>query len=86
LSPRAAENTPPDLGFNLDQARTRRRRFAYACLDWSECRPHLGGALGAALLHLALSRKWLAREYDSRALTVTRLGQRELRARFGIEL
>jgi DNA-binding transcriptional ArsR family regulator len=74
------------LGLELDRARTQRRRFAYACLDWSERRPHVGGALGAALLTLALSRKWLARELDSRALIVTRLGQRELHARFGLNL
>ncbi len=74
------------LGVDLDRSRAQRRRFAYACLDWSERRPHLGGALGAALLTLALSRKWLAREYDSRALFITRLGQRELRNRFGLEL
>jgi DNA-binding transcriptional ArsR family regulator len=74
------------LGLDLDRARGQRRRFAYACLDWSERRPHVGGALGAALLNLALSRKWLAREYDSRALTLTRLGQREFRARFGLDL
>jgi DNA-binding transcriptional ArsR family regulator len=74
------------LGLDLDQARALRRRFAYACLDWSERRPHLGGALGAAFLALALSRMWLAREYDSRALTVTRIGHREFRTRFGLEL
>jgi DNA-binding transcriptional ArsR family regulator len=73
------------LGLDLDQAGAQRRRFAYACLDWSERRPHIGGALGAALLRLALTRKWLAREYDSRALTITRLGQRELRTRFGLK-
>ncbi len=73
------------LGLNLDHAGALRRRFAYACLDWSERRPHLGGALGAALLRLALSRNWLAREYDSRALSVTRLGRREFRSRFGLQ-
>jgi DNA-binding transcriptional ArsR family regulator len=74
------------LGLDLEWARSRRRRFAYACLDWSERRPHLGGALGAALLSLALARKWLAREYDSRALTLTRLGRRELQTRLGLEV
>lgn len=74
------------LGLDLDQTRAQRRRFAYACLDWSERRPHIGGALGAALLDLALTRKWLVREYDSRALTLTRLGQREFRTRFSLEL
>ena len=74
------------LGLNLEAARAQRRRFAYACLDWSERSPHVGGALGAALLSLALSRKWLAREFDSRALFITRLGRRELHARFGLDV
>jgi DNA-binding transcriptional ArsR family regulator len=74
------------LGLDLEAARAQRRRFAYACLDWSERRPHVGGALGAALLSFALSRKWLARELDSRALFITRLGRRELNARFGLDL
>lgn len=73
------------LGIDLDAARKLRRRFACACLDWSERRPHLGGALGAALLDLALKKKWVAQDLDSRALRVTSLGQRELKARFGID-
>jgi DNA-binding transcriptional ArsR family regulator len=48
-----------------------RRRLAYACLDWSERKPHIGGALGAALLQLALARKWVIRHHDERRLTVT---------------
>lgn len=74
------------LGVDVDKARARRRRFAYGCLDWSERRPHQGGALAAALLQVALSRRWMVREYDSRALTITRLGQKEFRARFALEL
>ena len=74
------------LGIDIDSARTLRRRFAYACLDWSERRPHLGGALGAALLDVALKRKWVLRQRDGRALTLTTTGQRELRARFGVRV
>lgn len=74
------------LGIDLDEARTQRRRFAFGCLDWSERRPHLGGALGAALLTLALKKKWLTRELDSRALSITTQGRRELQTRFGLEL
>jgi DNA-binding transcriptional ArsR family regulator len=75
-----------DLGVNLEETQSRRRRFAYACVDWSERRPHVGGALGAALLHLALKRRWVARELDSRALEVTGAGRREMRSRFGLEI
>jgi len=74
------------LGIDLDMTRSLRRRFAFACLDWSERRPHLGGALGAALLELALRKRWVARDLDSRVLTVTAAGRRDLRARFGVPL
>jgi DNA-binding transcriptional ArsR family regulator len=72
------------LGIDLETTRGLRRRFAFACLDWSERRPHLGGALGAALLRVALRHKWLVPDLDSRALTITPAGRRELRARFGL--
>jgi DNA-binding transcriptional ArsR family regulator len=72
------------LGVDVAGARTLRRRFAYACVDWSERRPHVGGAIGAALLELALRKRWVTQDLDSRALSVTRLGERELQARFGL--
>jgi DNA-binding transcriptional ArsR family regulator len=73
------------LGIDLEATRVLRRRFACSCLDWSERRPHLGGALGAALLKIALKRKWVIQELDSRALQVTSLGRREMSARFGVQ-
>ena len=74
------------LGFDLGATRKLRRHFAYACVDWSERRPHVGGALGAAVLNLALKRKWVAQELDSRALRVTTLGRREMLSRLGLQL
>lgn len=74
------------LGLDIDAARATRRRFAYPCLDWSERRPHLGGALAAAVLKAAFRRRWVTREPDSRALEVTNQGRRELRSRLGIKL
>jgi DNA-binding transcriptional ArsR family regulator len=74
------------LGMDLDQVRGLRRRFAYACVDWSERRPHLGGALGAAVLKVALKRKWVIQDLDSRALSITSSGRREMLSRFGLEL
>jgi DNA-binding transcriptional ArsR family regulator len=71
------------LGIDVEAARLLRRRFAYACLDWSERRPHLAGALGAALLNVALKRKWLIQDLDSRALSITKVGRREMETRFG---
>lgn len=71
------------LGIDVAGARALRRRFAYACVDWSERRPHVGGAIGAELLDLALRKRWVTQDLDSRALTVTRSGEREL-ATFGL--
>jgi DNA-binding transcriptional ArsR family regulator len=73
------------LGVDVDAARSLRRRFAFACLDWSERRPHLGGAIGAAFLTVALKRKWVVQDLDSRALAVTAAGRREFASRFGVQ-
>jgi len=48
-------------------------------------RPHLGGALGAALLAAAFKRRWVI-QLDDRALTITRKGRTELNAQFGLNL
>lgn len=74
------------LGVDVEEAKTLRRRFAYACLDWSERRPHIGGALGAALLQVATKRRWVSQEPASRAIRVTSRGRDEMLARFGIEV
>jgi hypothetical protein len=74
------------LGIDLAATRTLRRRFACPCLDWSERRFHVGGALGAALLSVALKRKWLLQDLDSRALTITPAGRREFHSRFGLNI
>ncbi|MEO7027110.1 MAG: helix-turn-helix domain-containing protein [Caulobacteraceae bacterium] len=72
------------LGVDVPSAQARRRRLAHACIDWSERRPHLAGALGAAVLEVGLRRKWLEQELDSRALRVTSLGRRELTRHLGV--
>jgi len=72
------------LGVDIEATRALRRRFAYACVDWSERRPHVGGAVGAALLNVTLKRKWVVQDLDSRALTITKLGRREMLSRFGL--
>lgn len=72
------------LGVDVEGARGGRRRFAFGCLDWSERRFHVGGAIGAELLKLALRRRWVTQEFDSRALSVTSLGRRELQKHFDL--
>lgn len=72
------------LGIDIAATRKRRRRFAFACLDWSERKPHLAGALAAAILDLSLKKKWLLQDLDSRALSVTGYGRRQLAVHFGL--
>jgi hypothetical protein len=72
------------LGIDVARTLRERRRFAFACIDWSERRPHLGGALGAAILGLALERKWLARDLTSRAVSLTPVGRRAFESRLGV--
>ncbi|WP_338770845.1 helix-turn-helix domain-containing protein [Massilia sp. METH4] len=74
------------LGLDLAALRAQRRRFACPCLDWSERRPHLGGALGAALLRLALQKGWVEQDLDSRALAASPQGRRRMAAALGISL
>ncbi len=74
------------LNVNVDEMQKSRRRFAYACLDWSERRPHIGGALGSALLETAIKRRWVTKDLDSRAIRVTNAGRRELMSRFDLEV
>jgi hypothetical protein len=73
-------------GVDVDAMRALRRRFAFACVDWSERRPHIGGAVGAALLKVAVKKRWVAPDLDSRILTVTGWGRREMFARFRLRI
>jgi DNA-binding transcriptional ArsR family regulator len=69
------------LGIDEGKVRRRSRLLARRCMDWTERRPHIGGALGMTLLDRFVERGWLARKPDTRALRVTdrgRLGFQEL--------
>ncbi|EKG39177.1 ArsR/SmtB family transcription factor [Pseudomonas syringae] len=84
ISQRGAESLNA-LGIDVDAVRQQRRRLAYACLDWSERAPHIGGALGAALLELMLKRGWVSRHLDSRALQLTPKGAGGMAKAFGLD-
>lgn len=62
----------------------RRRVLCRPCLDWSERRPHLAGAVGAALCGHCFAQGWIRRQPDSRAVSVTPKGQQALRDAFGL--
>lgn len=68
----AGERWFTDLGVDVDAALARRRSFARPCLDWTERRPHLAGALAAATTDRLLALGWFVRRApDTRALRLT---------------
>lgn len=74
------------LGLDLRALRRERRRFAFACPDWTERRPHLGGSLGAALWGSCVERGWLVKQQGTRAIIVTDLGKQHLWEQFGVQV
>ena len=73
------------LGIDIAAAAQSKRIFCRPCLDWSERRYHLAGAIGAALMHRTLELKWVKRQEGTRALAITRTGHDCFRRTFGIE-
>ncbi|MBB3040716.1 winged helix-turn-helix domain-containing protein [Nocardioides soli] len=66
-------------GVDVAAARSRRRSFARPCLDWTERRPHLAGALAAGITDALVDRGWFVRRAtDSRALRLTDPGRAAL--------
>ena len=80
---RLGEKKLEALEIDLDKARRSRRTFARACVDLTQRRPHVGGALGAALLDLYVARGWILRTRRSRVVTITPKGQEAFRRAFG---
>lgn len=73
------------VGVDVSGARAKKRLFARQCLDWTEQRPHIAGALGAAILERALAAHWFERMPGSRALVLTEGGAAALRWHFGLD-
>lgn len=74
------------FGVDASALRRGRRAFARSCLDWTERRPHLAGALGSALLKRLLDLGWFERSEGERALQVTPRGRDGLRAELGLTI
>jgi DNA-binding transcriptional ArsR family regulator len=68
---------------SVTEARRRRRGLAVACLDWTERRHHLGGALGAALCDRFMAAGWIRRSSYGRAVSLTAPGERALHSLLG---
>lgn len=80
---RLGEKELAALDVDLDAARRSRRVFARACVDLTQRRPHLSGALAGALLDLFTRRGWILRARRSRVVTISSRGQEAFRRIFG---
>ncbi len=80
---RLGEKKLAALGVDLAAARESRRVFARACVDLTQRRPHIGGALGAALLEVYVAGGWILRARRSRVVTITPKGEEAFRRMFG---
>ncbi len=77
---RALQSTGVDLG----QLRRKTRAFARLCIDSTEQRPHLGGALGAALTSALFDRGWIRRQPPGRGVMITPSGEAAMAEAFGL--
>jgi DNA-binding transcriptional ArsR family regulator len=75
-----------EIGVDVDGAVSVRRVTTRACLDWTERRPHLAGALGAAVGTRFLEAGWVVRHRSGRGLDVTPAGHDVLRETWAVDL
>ncbi len=68
-----------ELGIDVDAALKAKRPTVRPCLDWTERRHHLAGALGAALFDMMLADRWIRRGQRPRSITVSEKGAAALR-------
>ncbi len=74
------------FGIEVNKLEKSRRKLASCCLDYSERRSHIGGALGAALAQRGFDLKWFVRHPRHRGLKITSAGAEGLMRIFGIKL
>lgn len=67
-----------ELGIDVTTLTAKKRSFAHKCLDWTERKHHIAGALGAAILEKFLKKDWVRRKPNTRELLITPLGELKL--------
>jgi DNA-binding transcriptional ArsR family regulator len=86
LTPAGMDWLDAAMGVDVAALRAGRRPLVRSCLDWTERRPHLGGAVGAALCGRFLAEGWVARVSGGRAVRVTAAGVQAMHGIQGIDL
>jgi DNA-binding transcriptional ArsR family regulator len=83
---RRARKRLGEIGIDLHTLERQRRASVRLCLDWSERRPHVAGAFGAALATRLFELGWIKKRAANRSVEVTTAGHASLREHFGVEL
>jgi hypothetical protein len=78
--------TLASFGLNVTEVRRARRHFAGECVDWTQRRGHLNGALGAAITARLFELGWIARGARRRSVVITAAGAQGLADTFGLDL
>jgi len=85
----AGARTLASFGINVTEVRRSRRRFAGECIDWTQRRGHLNGALAAAITARLFDLGWIARAPKGarrRSVLITAAGAVGLADTFGLDL
>jgi len=75
-----------DVGIPVENLQHLKRSFSHKCLDWSERKYHLAGALGDAFLEMMLEKDWFRKHKNTRELRLTAKGRTEIKQQLNIIL
>ena len=81
----AGERLVGEFGVDARAMRNQKRALCRVCMDWSERRHHLAGAVGAAILSRVIDLRWAVRDKSSRAVCFRPNGERAFRDLFCLE-
>ncbi|MBL4642613.1 MAG: winged helix-turn-helix transcriptional regulator [Flavobacteriaceae bacterium] len=70
----------------VDNLQNLKRSFSHKCLDWSERKHHLAGALGDSFLEMMVEKDWFRKHKNTRELTLTAKGRTEIKQHLNIIL
>jgi len=74
------------IGIDLVELKSLKRSFAHQCLDWSERRHHVAGALGAGLLQMMLNQDWIRKKENTREVIITPKGKSEFKNKMDLTI
>lgn len=75
-----------EIDINIEIIKLKKRSFAHQCLDWSERKHHIAGALGASFLKKMIEKDWMRKKPNSRELIITSNGKIELKNRLNLNI